>query len=206
MIYDLAYWPCFFLFRLVVRLRVHGGQHMPATGGVLLIANHLSSADPPLIAVSVRHPLHFMAKSELMSPAWWGWVLRQLHTFAIRRGEADRAALRQAEDLLARGHVVALFPEGHRSPTATLQRPHEGAVFLARRSKAPILPVAITGTEHITLRALWRRPVVHVTIGAPFRLDTLGPDLRRQAPEIMMEHIAALLPPSYRGPFDPSPP
>ena len=77
------------------------------------------------------------------------------------------------EDLLARGHVVAIFPEGHRSPTATLQRPHEGVVFLARRAKVPILPVAIWGTERLSLRTLWRRPRVHVAAGAPFQPQDL---------------------------------
>jgi 1-acyl-sn-glycerol-3-phosphate acyltransferase len=200
-IYALLYWPCYVLFRLLARLRVEGGHHMPRHGGVLLVCNHLSAWDPPLVAVSFRRPLHFMTKAELVNSPVVGWMLRQLNAFAVRRGEPDRMALRRTEEMLARGLVVAIFPEGHRSRTAGLQQPQGGVAFLARRAAVPILPVAIYGSERINLRALWRRPVVRVVVGEPFRLEDAGPAGRRQAADVIMTRIAALLPREYRGAY-----
>lgn len=166
---------------------------------MLLVCNHVSLADPPLLAVSVRRQLHFMAKRELLTSPVWGPLLRALNVYAVKRGEADRAALRLTEQMLADGHVVAIFPEGHRSPDAALQRPQEGVAFLARRANAPIVPVAIFGSEHVTPRTVWRRPHVHVVVGKPFGLEDIDAGGRQQIAQAIMERIAMLLPPSYRG-------
>src|SRR5207245_2403038 len=136
-----------------------------------------------------------------------GWFITHLHGFPVRRGEADRTALRRGEELLRSGRVVAIFPEGHRSRDAAVQASKGGIALLARRASVPILPVAITGTHYLLPEALprwrpWRRPAITITVGEPF---TLPPSTGRAdyaaLANLIMGHVAELLPPSYRGVF-----
>ncbi len=197
--YTVLYWPCYVIFRLGVRLRVKGAHNVPREGGVLMVCNHLSLADPPLLAVCFRRQLHFMAKRELLDHGFVNVILSRLNVYSVKRGEADRAALRLTEQKLASGAIVCIFPEGHRSRDGVLQTPQEGVAFLARRAGVPILPVAIYGSERISPRTLWRRPIVRVVVGAPFPVEDAGAGGRRQVAQAIMQRIAALLPPAMRG-------
>ncbi len=200
-LYPIVNW----LVRVLARVTVTGAEHMPRSGGVLLVSNHLTSYDPMIVGMNFKRILRFMAKIELYRNPARAWFVTQLQAFPIRRGEADRAALRYAEELLKDGRVVAIFPEGHRSRNAAMQAGQPGIALLARRTGAPILPVAITGTEHFLPRALprwrpWRRPALTITVGAPF---TLPPHAGRAdytaLIDLIMSRVAALLPPAYRG-------
>jgi 1-acyl-sn-glycerol-3-phosphate acyltransferase len=154
-----------------------------------------------------KRELHYMAKVELYRNPFMAWLLAHLNAFPVHRGEADRTALRRAEELLRSGRVVGIFPEGHRARDAGVQPSKGGIALLARRANVPILPVAITGTQYLLPKALprwrpWRRPPVTVTVGAPFTLppSTGRADYNALA-NLIMRHVAALLPPSYRGVF-----
>jgi 1-acyl-sn-glycerol-3-phosphate acyltransferase len=128
-----------------------------------------------------------------------------LGAFTVRRGAADRRALRMAEQVLEQGRLLCMFPEGTRSVDGVLGTAHGGAALLAIKSAAPIIPVAITGTPRIFLRDFpWvGLPRVTVTVGAPF--DVRLPDRTAQRGDrdrvtgAIMMHIAALLPPDLRG-------
>ncbi len=187
------------------RWRVRGREHVPAAGPLLVVANHLHIADPPLLAATIHtRRIRFMAKIELFQGGAKGLPIRLFGAFPVRRFEADLAALRAAQELLARGEAVAILPEGHRNRSGIgLQRAYPGAALIALRSGAPVLPVAITGTERIrSLGILLRRPRITVTIGKPFVLER-GRKIDRAAvqagTETIMRRIAALLPPAYRG-------
>ncbi|MDP2954088.1 MAG: lysophospholipid acyltransferase family protein, partial [Chloroflexota bacterium] len=124
--------------------------------------------------------------------------------FPVRRGEPDRRALRQAEAVLREGLALGMFPEGTRSRTAQLQRPKAGTSLIALGAGAPILPVGISGSEAISgLGFIFRRPKITVNVGRSFTLPrregkVTAAQLDRLS-DVIMEHIADLLPESYRG-------
>jgi 1-acyl-sn-glycerol-3-phosphate acyltransferase len=195
------------LMRLLAHVEVQGVEKMPR-GGVLLISNHLTNFDVLVVGMSFKRELHFMAKTELYQVPIMGWLIPRMNGFPVRRGEADRAALRQAEELLNNGRVVAIFPEGHRSRDGGVQESRGGVALLARRTHKPILPVAVTGTEQLRLPAAlkwrpWRRPTITLTVGDPFVLpQPVGRADYNALANVIMSRVAELLPPAYRGVFN----
>lgn len=186
------------------RWEVRGRERVPAQGPLLVIANHLNNSDPPLLGASIRNRrVIFMAKVELFQKRPWSWFIWLFGAFPVRRDEADLRALRHATELLKQGEAIVILPEGHRSHGRGMQQAQPGAALVALRAGAPILPVGITGSQRIHgLRTLLEHPRITVTIGEPFRLpayDRINGAAVREASDIMMRRIAALLPPEYRG-------
>jgi len=189
---------------LLTRWRVRGRDNVPSQGSLLIVANHLNLADPPLLGVSLDRKVIFMAKKELFYSRVIGYFIRGFGSFPVQRGQLDRKALRQAEQLLAQGLALVMFPEGKRSKNAQLQPGFSGSALIAWHSGAPILPVGIAGTERIKGAGwLLRRPQITVNIGRPFYLPPVSSKLTKlKMPEhtdFIMEHIAELLPPEYWG-------
>jgi 1-acyl-sn-glycerol-3-phosphate acyltransferase len=200
---------CGFLARVLFGARIEGVEHVPRTGAFILVANHCSNLDPPIIGWAtgnqVGRIVHFMAKVEMSRWPIVGWLARQSGVYFVRRGERDRAAQRFSLDALAAGRPIAIFPEGTRSRDGHLKRGHPGAAFLAIRSGAPLLPVAISGTHRIFPgRSRWPHATkVLVRIGAPFTLPHLPAgrlerDALGEGTERIMATIEALLPPEQR--------
>lgn len=195
------------LMALVLRLfgvwDVRGLEHVPGTGPLIVVANHLNLADPPLLGASIPRRIRFMAKQELFAGRFGGTCIRLFGAFPVRRAEADLHALRTARRLLQQGEVVGMFPEGHRSGGAGLLPAHPGTALLALRSGAPVLPVGITGSERIrSLHVLLERPAITVTIGEPLTLAAAGrlnAENLEAATTRIMQAVAELLPASYRG-------
>lgn len=134
------------LFFLIFRWRVEGVENIPQTGGVLLVANHASYLDPPLLGSAASRPVHFMAKAELFKIPVLSWALPRVKAFPVRRGAADRSAIRTSIELLRQGEVVGIFPEGTRTPTGQLLPPQRGAGLIAVRAGVPVVPVGLVGT------------------------------------------------------------
>jgi 1-acyl-sn-glycerol-3-phosphate acyltransferase len=184
-------------------------QLVPLEGPLLVVSNHLSNADPPLLSITFPRPLFLMGKSELFRNPAFGWLLRRVGGFPVERGTPDRAALRHALQLLDQGMAVGVFPEGGRSRTGALVSAFPGAGLLALQSRAPILPVAITGTEYFPVNGEKppRRPAgaprgVTIRFGAPFHVPERVDGKRVSAEEatrLMMCRVAELLPEQYRG-------
>ena len=210
-------WAIFWVVRWIVRtaayhalgLRIRGQENIPRTGPVLVVANHLHNLDPVALNASFTRPIFFMAKQELFKNRLFGFMIRGVGAFPVDRHGVDRAALRHAGLLLDEGLVVCVLPEGTRSPTHRMQPGNPGVAMIASRHDVPIVPVGITGTEHLPLDSKatgkpWFRGRVTVTIGKPFRLPPRRPgeklDLHAATDRIMLE-IAALLPPQYRGAY-----
>ncbi|MCD6359401.1 MAG: 1-acyl-sn-glycerol-3-phosphate acyltransferase, partial [Armatimonadetes bacterium] len=133
-----------------------------------------------------------------------GYFLRGLGAFPVARGRVSKTAWQQAARVLAQGQMLAMFPEGSRSPGARLRPALPGAALLAARSGVPILPVGIAGTERIRgLAWLWHRPRITVSIGESFSLPAVSCRLtqveRTELTDVIMGRIAQLLPASYRG-------
>jgi glycerol-3-phosphate dehydrogenase (NAD(P)+) len=141
-------------FHIYFRLSRIGREHIPAEGPVIIAANHRSFLDPFVIATMARRPMYYVAKQELFSSRLQAWVLNALGAFPVNRGSADATMIDTARAILARGDVVLIFPEGTRIRLGSLARPRRGVGRLALESGAPVIPVAVIGTEAV--RRGWR--------------------------------------------------
>jgi len=198
--------------RILFGMKIHGLNNVPPDGPLIVVSNHLHNADPLLVCVGCPRPLHFMAKKELMTVPLIGWIIRFGGGFPVDRGRADRQAILMAEARLKQGIAVGMFPEGTRSVSRTIERALPGAGLIALRGNAPILPVAIVGSERIPFNGakqfkgernrVERRKGVTITFGEHFRLE-LKPDGKRmsadEAVTMAMVRVAEMLPEEYRG-------
>jgi glycerol-3-phosphate dehydrogenase (NAD(P)+) len=142
-------------FRVWFRLERIGREHIPAHGAVILASNHRSFLDPFVIAVMTRRPIYFVAKKELfLFHPVVSWLLSALGAFPIDRGGSDQEAMATARAILERGDAVLMFPEGTRVRPGSLGRPKRGVGRLALETGAPVVPVAVIGTEAV--RRGWR--------------------------------------------------
>jgi 1-acyl-sn-glycerol-3-phosphate acyltransferase len=164
--------PFFWLYFRMTRI---GREHIPADGPVIIAANHRSFLDPFVIATMApwRRPMYYVAKKELFEKRWMAWILNALGAFPVDRGAGDLDSIATAKQLLARGEIVLIFPEGTRIRPGSLGKPRRGVGRLALESGAPVVPVAVIGTEAI--RRGWRiRPhKVKIRAGRPLRFPTV---------------------------------
>ena len=209
----LAQWSCNIALRAALaaltRWRVEGRrEHVPRTGPFIVAVNHVSLADPPVLAAALHRRVIFMAKQEIFRWPLIGAAIRLYGAFGVRRFEADLSALRRSRAVLREGKALGMFPEGTRSRGRGLGQPYPGAAIVALSADALIVPAAIWGTERLLGRRLllvpFTRPRVTVRFGAPFRLPraarVTAEDARRGAEEIM-RRIAVLLPPERLGEY-----
>ena len=198
-----------FLARMLFDARVEGAEHLPRTGPFIIVTNHCSNIDPPILGWATGHQVgrvvHFMAKIELSRVPIVGWVVSQTGVYFVRRGEGDRAAQRFSLKALAEGRPIAMFVEGTRSRDGRLKTGKPGAALLAMRSGAPLVPVGIAGTHRIFPgRSRWPHATrVTVRIGPPFSLPhvpegRLDRAVLAEGTEQIMRAIDAQLPPEQR--------
>jgi 1-acyl-sn-glycerol-3-phosphate acyltransferase len=195
------------LIRLIVRIivailfDVHtvGRQNVPETGPLIIASNHLSWTDIPLIPAFLKRRVVYMAKEETFTSKV-GWLVRFMGAFPVKRGEADRQSLRTAVEQLKAGRILSIFPEGTRSKKHTLGQAHAGMGMIALRSGAPVLPVAIYGSEKSFKEF---RPRITIIFGEPMALIPKGKKITRedidQSTEQVMLRISSMLPREYRG-------
>lgn len=194
-----------FIFNLLARLDVIGLEHVPLVGGCILAPNHLSRIDPALVFSLVnRDDMTALVADKYLRYPFFRWLVNQVGGIWLQREEADLHALRRAQKFLEEGGLLGVAPEGTRSHTRALIQAKTGVAYLAYRSRVPILPVAITGTEK-AVSQLFRlhRPQIRIVFGKPFNLPPIdrssrSAGLQRNTDEIMCR-IAVLLPPAYRG-------
>lgn len=156
------------IFKIWLRWEVFGRENIPVEGPVVIAANHLSLLDPPVLGAAATRKVHFMAKSELFKPAWFGALIRKLGAFPVRRGAMDRDAIKTGLTILKENKVLAVFPEGTRSKTGELGRAGGGAFMMAVKCKAKIVPAYIYGTD-LKRHPGW--PKVRVIFGKPMEYD-----------------------------------
>ncbi len=156
-------------FHIYLRMGRIGREHIPARGPVIIASNHRSFLDPFLIATMVRRPMYYVAKKELFCHPVVTWMLSALGAFPVDRGAGDEEMIETAKAILARGGVVLMFPEGTRIRPGPLAAPRRGVGRLALETGAPVVPVAVIGSEDV--RRGWRiRPCkVRLRAGRPLR-------------------------------------
>jgi 1-acyl-sn-glycerol-3-phosphate acyltransferase len=140
MLFVTALWAWF-------RPKVVGREHIPATGPAILAPVHRSFADFGFAAFCTERKLFFMTKDEMWNSKWLGKLLLTVGAFPVHRESADREALQRAEEVLNRGELLVLFPEGTRRAGAAVEDLMEGATFLSARTGAPIVPIGIGGSD-----------------------------------------------------------
>jgi glycerol-3-phosphate dehydrogenase (NAD(P)+) len=167
-------------FHLYFRLSRIGRENIPASGPVIFASNHRSFLDPFIVGVLSRRPVYYVAKSEIFKNPLVAWFVSSLGAFPVRRGAGDADMLATARAILERGDCILIFPEGTRTRPGSLGRPKRGVGRLALETGAPVVPVALIGTEAV--RKGWRiRPKkVRARIGRPLtfpKVDEVSPQL-----------------------------
>lgn len=137
------------IFKVYFRGKVIGGEKVPATGKLIIVSNHASVFDPPLLACGVNRPVSFMAKQELFSAPAFGNLITALGAYPVDREKGDRSAIRQAMMRIDTGWATCLFLEGTRTPDGRIYEPKMGAALISAKTQAPLLPVCLIGTEKI---------------------------------------------------------
>ncbi len=205
---DRMYNVCNFLqrgtFRLFANISVSGVDNVPAEGPLIIVANHQSNMDPPLLAPLVPRRLKFLAKHTLFKNPIASWFLRAWGAYPVNREARDVSAMRWALEHLQQGGALVLFPEGTRHPKG-MGEAQTGAAMFALRTGAPLLPIGITGTEvfRSVLRVFVPSSKMTITIGQPFYAPVVegrpSAGAIRSTADLIMRQIAELLPPAYRG-------
>jgi 1-acyl-sn-glycerol-3-phosphate acyltransferase len=187
-----------FLMRTWFGLRVRGAEHIPSSGPALIVSNHQSILDPPLIGGATGRQIYFLAKAELFRIPIFGPLIRALHARPVRREGSDPRALRTAAVLLKEGKALLVFPEGTRSLDGRLGEGKPGVGMLAVTSGAPVVPAYVSGTlEALPKGAVWpRRSQVSVSFGPALHFKApIGSGRKeryREAAEEMMRGIQQL--------------
>ena len=174
--------------RRLFRFRSKGEENLPADGGYVLSANHMSNLDPWPLAIPLypERQVRFMAKAEIYKRPL-KWVLDEAGAFPVHRGLGDEAALNRAIELARSGEVVAIFPEGTRRNKGSKKRrprPRTGAARVALTAEVPLVPAAIGGTE-----SLMKLGPLRVAYGPPVELDDLKHTELREASKIATERL-----------------
>ena len=190
--------PTVAFMRLMFRLEAVGVENIPASGPVLIVSNHSSGLDPPLIGGASDRQLTYLAKAELFKIPLFGALIRGLDARPIRREGADPAALRTARHVLEEGRALLVFPEGTRGDEGDIRPAKAGAGLLAVSSGAAVVPVYVKGSGQAWPRgrSLPRPAKITVTFGKPLRFEPArGTDRKAQyelASREMMDAISRL--------------
>ena len=198
MLYYLLRGMFYTIYRVFFALHIERYGQVPEKGPAIIISNHASTWDPPMAACAIRRPTHFMAKEELFRMPVLSFILPRIRVFPVRRGTADRRAIRTAMEILQRGDLLALFPEGTRSKDGVLAGAEPGAAMFALKSQAPVIPVALVNTHKMMKKGSFFAPVT-IRVGPPVDLapwygqKATGPVLEQVGAQ-MMQALADLLP------------
>jgi len=208
-----SYWMIVWFIRLCTFIyvrgpRVEGRENVPKRGGVILVANHLNNADPCVIPGALDRRIVTMAKKEMFKWPVINILFQMISAFPVDREGADLGALREAQRTVNSGLPLLMFPEGTRSKDRQLHRGFPGSALIAYRTGAPIVPIAITGTEHFMWPFLFFKPFlgpkVTIRFGKPFyprAVERITSQAAKDATDDIMAHVAELLPVEYQGEY-----
>ena len=201
--------------RLFGDWQVEGTECVPPRGPLIVVSNHQSNMDPPMIMASLPRRVRFMAKRGIFNGPILSFLLHAYGAFPLNRDGGDLQAIQWSLKMLDSGAAIGIFPEGTRSPGG-MRQGIPGIAMIAIKSGAPILPMGMTGTERTgpPWQVAMPRGEFRVKIGQPFSLPTIegrvGREQLQSMTDMIMQRVAALLPDGYRGVYDfksaPAPP
>ena len=200
--YYLANYALRAVFRIILRVEIRGLPNVPRDGALIIAISHSSFIDPVLMGVYLPRDVVPMAKIEAFDIPILGACIRWYGAFAVRRGEVDVRAFKNALQVLRGQVAMVIAPEGHRSETGALQRGREGAIMLSLRSGAAILPVAVWGGKPLWKNlARLRRTEMKIFVGEPVLPTVLKPtrDQTTEMSDELMLRIAAQMPREIHG-------
>ncbi|WP_026734335.1 lysophospholipid acyltransferase family protein [Fischerella sp. PCC 9605] len=152
------------MLRVYFRGKVYGAEKVPLSGPLVVVSNHASNYDPPIISNCVRRPVAYMAKEELFKIPVLKQAIELYGAYPVSRGSADRAAIRAALKYLDEGWAVGVFLQGTRTLDGRVTDPKRGAALIAAKAKAPLLPVCLWGTQEIEQKGALLPRAVPVTV------------------------------------------
>jgi 1-acyl-sn-glycerol-3-phosphate acyltransferase len=173
----LLYWTGWFLtrvlIRIVFRMKAYNVNNIPSDGPFILACNHISLADPPVVGSNIKRVLYFMAKKELFGNKLFGWLIRNVNAYPVNRRGIDRGAIDKACEILDSGKAVLIFPEGTRALENDFLPPRPGIGMVARRSKVPVVPAYLNGTNKLKATFL-NRERCFIIFGKPIDENEIG--------------------------------
>jgi len=195
------------LFRLLARIRITGLENIPRGTAYMAAVNHVSIYDPPFLLVFWPEILQGIGAVDVFDKPIQGELLRLYGVVPVHRGQYDRELLDAVLNMLAAGCPVMIAPEGGRSHVAGMRRAKPGVAYIIDEARVPVVPVGIVGTTDDFLKRGLRgeRPTLELRVGKPFMLPPIQGrgEARRAArqhnADLVMQRIAGLLPPEYRG-------
>jgi 1-acyl-sn-glycerol-3-phosphate acyltransferase len=195
------------IFHLLGRIRISGLENIPRGRPYIAALNHVSIIDPPVMLCFWPEMLEAVGASDVFDKPVQGQLLRLYGTIPVHREAYDRALIDNILSLLKDGRPLMIAPEGGRSHVTAMRRARPGIGFILQRAGVPVLPVGLVGTTGDFARRGLRgeRPSIEIRIGRPFELAS-APDqepgrkeARQQIADLVMSHVAGLLPEEYRG-------
>ena len=152
------------------RIKIHGAENVPKTGGLVAVSNHASYFDPPILSNCVGRPVAFMAKEELFKVPVFKQGIKLYGAYPVKRSTGDRTALKAAAKAIDSGWIAAIFLQGSRSADARITDPKRGAAWISTQANVPLLPISLWGTEKILAGSAFPKPVaITVRIGKPIQ-------------------------------------
>ena len=179
------------LLPIFYSVKCYGTENVPKNGKLILASNHISIVDPVMLLVKLPRTIHFMAKSEIFRRPFLNWFFRNMNAFPVKRGKSDSAALSYAISVLENPWVFGIFPEGGMSDDRLPRKAKSGIAYIARTTKADVLPVSI----YMTPGKRTLRPKVTIRIGQVIKNEELGftseekPRELKDASNLIMEKI-----------------
>jgi 1-acyl-sn-glycerol-3-phosphate acyltransferase len=149
-VYRLTRFVFYWVYKIVWRLQIRHVERVPLKGALIIASNHKSYADPQIVGITIPRPVHFLAKEELFRFRPFGWIITECNSHPLKRRGGDIAALRLSMDILLKNGALTIFPEGGRSKTDHFRPPKAGVGLLANKTGAPILPMYIHNSGHIS--------------------------------------------------------
>ncbi len=189
------YWFTCNIIRIYLKIfkgfTIYGCENVPKTGAFIVVGNHTSYIDPPVLGAGMTRMVRFMAKEELFKNPVINWFLRKLGAFPVKRGKADLEAIKTSLKILKQGGILGLFPEGTRNRTGQLGKAQPGIVKIALKAKVPIVPCGLVNIANK------KRPYI-VNIGKPITLDEfydrkLSKEESEEVGDLIMGEIAKLI-------------
>jgi 1-acyl-sn-glycerol-3-phosphate acyltransferase len=146
------------------RGRIYGAENVPKRGPLIIVSNHASDFDPPIVSNCVRRPVAYMAKEELFNIPIFSTLIQWYGAYPVKRGAADRSAIRSALAMLEKGWACGIFLQGTRTPDGRITDPKLGAALIAQKTQVPLLPVCLWGSEKIVQKGQYLTKITPLTV------------------------------------------